>query len=78
MTNDDMVVVSAELSDALRQWLRARDDRPDVQATALVYETAALIALHAESIEQAHALVDAWGLTMKDQIHRLGVGVEHP
>lgn len=74
----DSVLSAADLTTALRQWLRARPEAPEVQATALVYELAALLALHASTVPQACALVDAWRDKMKEQIQILGVGVEHP
>jgi hypothetical protein len=69
---------AAELTEALRAWLRRRPESPDAQAAAMAYETAALIAKHADSVPQAFALVDEWARSMKWQIHELGIGVEHP
>jgi hypothetical protein len=77
-TPDPQVVRAAELSEALHAWLRERPEGPPQKAGALGYEVAALIALHARSVEEACAMVDAWAHTMKDQIREFGVGVEHP
>ena len=76
--NDTMTVAAAELTESLRVWLRRRREPPTVQAAALAYEMAALVALHAGSVQNAHAVVDAWTEVMKDQIVKLGVEVEHP
>jgi len=66
------------LTDALRAWLRAHPAPSQVQASALVYELAALIARDADSVARAHALIDHWSVTMKHQITNFGVGAEHP
>jgi hypothetical protein len=75
---DPMTRSAADLADALRLWLRARREPPEVQAAAMAYEIAALIAKHATSVPQACALVDTWMGEMKAQIRTLGVGKEHP
>lgn len=75
---DDYTRETAFFTDVLRAWLRARREPHQVQLGAMVYEMAALIALHATSIEQAHELIDWWTVNMKEQIKALGVGVEHP
>jgi UPF0716 family protein affecting phage T7 exclusion len=69
---------AAELTTVLRAWLRARREPPEALASAMSYEIAALVALHAGTVTDACALLDAWTETMKDQIRQLGVGVEHP
>jgi hypothetical protein len=75
---DPITRSAAELTDALRVWLRARREPPEVQASAMAYEIAALIAKHADTVPQACALVDRWMGEMKAQIRTLGVGREHP
>jgi len=69
---------AAEFTDVLRAFLRARREPAQVIAAALCYEMAALIALHAASVEDAHKLIDWWTVNMHEQIETLGVGVEHP
>ena len=69
---------AADLTTTLRAWLRVRREPPDVQAAALAYELAALIAREAATPTAAFLLVDQWARTMKWQIHGLGVGGEHP
>ena len=49
-----------------------------VVASALVYEMGALIARCANEIEDADSLIDGWAETMKLQVRRFGVGVQHP
>jgi hypothetical protein len=66
------------LSDELRSWLRRRHEAPNVIASAVVYELTALIAVDAETVDQAEHLIDAWTDEMKDQVRQFGVGVEHP
>ena len=79
MTDPDPLVLRIDaLSLALRVWLRECGEIPPVQASALAYEAAALIARHADTLTDAYDLVDAWADNMKNQIGRLGVGVEHP
>lgn len=75
---DRIVTVTADLSDDLRGWLRARHEPPPALASALAYELAALIARHAPDRRAASNLVDTWAQTMKEQIAELGVGGEHP
>ncbi len=69
---------AAEFTDVLRAFLRARREAPEVQAAALCYEMAAIIALHAPNMAAAIELIEWWTTNMKDQIATLGVGVEHP
>jgi hypothetical protein len=76
--SDDAARVAYILSDELRVWLRRRHEAPNIIASAVVYELAALIASGAETVEQAEQLIDVWTDEMKDQVRRLGVGVEHP
>jgi len=78
MTVDPFILSAAALSDDLRVWLRARAETPEQQASALVYELGALIAKHAPDEQAAYEVMYFWFATMKDQIRRLGVGVEHP
>ena len=66
------------LSDELRSWLLRRHEPRNIIASAVVYELAALIAVDAETFEQVEDLIDEWAEEMKDQVRRLGVGVEHP
>lgn len=75
---DDRARVAYILSDELRAWLRRRHEAPDIMAGALVYELAALIARDAPTVARAEALIHFWADEMKDQVRRLGVGVEHP
>jgi len=75
---DALTLSTAELTTAMRAWLRARRDPPPVQASAMAYEIAAIIALHATSVPQAFELIDYWTRAMKEQVRELGVGVEHP
>jgi len=75
---DRATLSAAALATALRRWLHARREDDGVQAAALAYETAALIARNADTRAQAFEVVDAWAVSMKEQIDRLGVGVEHP
>lgn len=75
---DDCTLSAAALTEHLRAWLRERPEVPEAQAAALAYELAALVSLHADSVPQAYALLDEWLATMKEQIAKLGVGVEHP
>jgi len=75
---DDVTIATAEFTDVLRAWLRARREPPEVLAGALAYELTALIALHASSQEQAQQLIAWWTGNMHEQIQTLGVGVEHP
>jgi hypothetical protein len=75
---DPTTCSAAELTTALRAWLRARRELPEAQAAAMAYEIAALVAKHADSVPQAFALIDSWAASMKWQIRDLGVGVEHP
>lgn len=75
---DERADEAAHLSDALRAWLRARREPPELVATALAYELTALLALHAPSKNKAFAAIDAWAKTARQQIARLGVGGEHP
>lgn len=69
---------AADLSDELRAWLRARREPPLIQAAALCYELAALVAKEARAVPQAYELLDLWLAVMKEQIAKLDVGVEHP
>jgi len=68
------------LSLQLRAWLRehARGGAVEIQAGALVYELAALIAREAPTEARAYMLVDRWAAVMKTQIALFGVGVDHP
>ena len=75
---DDLTRETAEFTDVLRAWLRARREPPEVLAGAMAYELAALIALHASLVEQATDLMQWWTGNMTEQIRQLGVGVEHP
>jgi hypothetical protein len=77
MTNPK-TLAAADLTTALRAWLRARREPIDVQAGAMAYELAALIAKDAQTNADAFAVVDEWARLMKWQIHDLGVGGEHP
>lgn len=67
---------AAALTDQLRAWLRARGETPDVLASTLAYELAALIGRYANT--DAFAMIEQVQIVMRDQVHRLGVGVEHP
>jgi hypothetical protein len=81
MTNDRFdpnTLSAAELSDALRAWLRARREVDEVLAAAMAYEIAALVARNAASMADAVALIDVWTAEMKEQIRVFGVGAEHP
>jgi hypothetical protein len=78
MPFDPVTVSAVALSDVLRAWLRARRESPEAQASAMAYESAALIALHAPDVPRACQLVDEWAADMKEQIQQFGVGVEHP
>jgi hypothetical protein len=78
MSVDPLTLSAADLTNALRVWLRARRESPEAQAAAMAYEIAALVALHSDTVPQACALLDAWMTEMKSQIRQLGVGVEHP
>jgi hypothetical protein len=71
-------VLTDQLTIALRTWLRDRGDGGQIQASALAYELAAVIAKHAPNARAAVLLIDTFALTMKDQIERYGVGGEHP
>jgi hypothetical protein len=71
-------LAAADLATTLRAWLRGRREPPDVQAAALAYELAALLAREAATPTAAFLLVDQWARTMKWQIHEFGVGREHP
>lgn len=75
---DEPTLRAADLSDELRAWLRARREPRMVQAAALCYELAALVARDAYTVPQAYALLDEWLRVMKEQIAKLDVGVEHP
>jgi hypothetical protein len=75
---DPVTLEASDLSDALRVWLRWRTEHPQVQATALLYELAAIVARICPTEAAAHQVLDHWVVMMKDQIRRLGVGVEHP
>jgi hypothetical protein len=75
---EDTTLAAAELSTVLRGWLRTRLESDQVQASALAYELAAVIALHAPSPAAALEVIDAFTANMKDQLARCGVGVEHP
>ena len=72
------VYASSHLSDVLRQFLRARRERPIEVAAALAYELAALIALHADTHAQADEVITEFAENMRRQIARIGIGVEHP
>jgi hypothetical protein len=78
MSDDATVAATLDLTTALRAWLRARPEPSPVQAAALAYEIAALMAQDAPSEPQAFALVDTWAAGMKWQIHAFGIGREHP
>lgn len=67
-------LAAAFLSDALRQWLRARPEPAAAQELALGYEAAVLIARRAPTVAWAHAAVDLAAAEMKAQITLLGVG----
>lgn len=69
---------AAALTDQLRAWLRARGETPDVLASTLAYELAALIGRYADTEADAFAMVEQVEVVMKDQIRNCGVGVEHP
>jgi hypothetical protein len=75
---DADTLAAADLTDALRAWLRARPEPPAVVAAALTFELAALLARYAESVPQAYALLDVQIETLKAQIAVFGVGREHP
>ncbi len=66
------------LTEALRAWLRARRESPEVLASAMTYELTALVALHADTVTEACTLLDTWLVDMKRQVHQFGVGVDHP
>ncbi len=51
---------------------------PEVQAGSMAYETAALIARDAATVQEAVTLITKWAATMTDQVREFGVGVEHP
>ena len=70
--------IAEHLCDALRAFLEARQEAAQIRASALAYELAAVIAKQAPSFRAANLIVDTFALTMKDQIERLGVGVDHP
>lgn len=74
------VIASCELSSELRAWLRDRASTSAgaVQASALAYELAAVIARHAPSVGAAIEVVDQMADNMRGQIRRLGVWVDHP
>jgi hypothetical protein len=74
----DPVKAAADVTTALRAWLRARREPSEVQAAALAYELAALVAKEAPTATHAFLLVDQWARTLKWQIHEFGVGREHP
>lgn len=78
MSRPPEVLAAAELATLLRGWLRSHQLSPQIQASALAYEAAALIALHATSVQEATTVVDQWATEMKEQIRILGVGQEHP
>lgn len=65
------------LTREVRRWVVGRWEPPPVVASALAYELTALIA-HADSVDDATALIDQWAATAKDQVARLGVGGWHP
>lgn len=69
---------TAALTDRLRVWLRARGETPDVLASTLAYELAALIGRYANTEADAFAMIDQIQVVMKDQVRNCGVGVEHP
>jgi uncharacterized protein YicC (UPF0701 family) len=71
-------VITDQLTIALRALLRARPEQGQVLASALAYELAAVIAKHAPTQRAANTIIDTFALVMKDQIERLGVGVDHP
>jgi hypothetical protein len=73
----DTVLID-QLTIALRSWLHDQGAHGQIQASALAYELAAVIARHAPSVRAANVLIDTFALTMKDQIERCGIGVEHP
>ncbi len=75
---DETTLRAADLSDELRAWLRGRREPDLIQAAALCYELAALVAKNAHTVPQAYDLLDVWLATMKEQIAKLDVGVEHP
>jgi len=75
---DRKTLQADELTRDLRRWVVSRSEDPPVVASALGYELAALIARHAESLDAANAVVEAWARTMKDQIALFGVGGWHP
>jgi len=75
---DPTTLAAADLTTALRTWLRARREPPQVQAAALTYELAAHVAKHASTVGEAFNLLDQWTGQMKAQIATMGVGVEHP
>jgi hypothetical protein len=76
--HDPITVSAAELTTPLRRWLRARPERPEAQASAMAYEIAALVALHADSVPKACELIEVLMREMQAQVRTFGVGVEHP
>jgi len=78
LMSDDEAHDCMRLTSALRAWLEVRRESPQVQASAIAYELAALIARIAETEMQAEALVAAWTHVMREQIAAFGVGTEHP
>lgn len=69
---------ACDLSAKLRVWLRDHDASGQIQASAMSYELAALVAFHAPSIEDAIEVITQLTEQMKGQIERLGVWTEHP
>jgi hypothetical protein len=76
--SDELTLATDALTIALRAWLRARGEDPQIVASALAYELAAVIGKHAPSFRASDLLVDTFAMTMKEQIRRYGTRVEHP
>lgn len=77
---DRLVLQSDALTRELRSWVRPRVAvyGDAVIGTTLMYEIAALIAFHAETLEHADAAINEFAATMKEQVRAFGVGREHP
>jgi hypothetical protein len=77
---DRGVLQADELTRELRHWLRPRAALygDAVIGTTMTYELAALLAYHAETLEDADAAIEQFAATMKGQVRAFGVGIWHP
>jgi hypothetical protein len=77
---DDVARRTGELQARIRAFLFANmaQERPDVVASAMVYELVNMIAASAETEAQAHYLIDQFAKVAHVQIAAFGVEAPHP